>query len=47
MKLVRDPLYISKTKFGKNKYGRLTLLGCVGYFIEKNATKRAAFDCLS
>lgn len=45
MKLVRDPLYISKTKFGKQKYGRLTLLGCVGYFLEKNK-KRAAFEFL-
>jgi hypothetical protein len=43
-KLVTDPTFVSTVKFGKTKYGRLTLVQSVGYFIEgKQNKKRAAF----
>lgn len=46
-KLVTDPNYISTVKFGKQKYGRLTLTRAVGYYLEgKDNKKRAAFEFL-
>lgn len=49
MKIVIDPSYQSSVIFGKEKYGKLTLLGLVGYFLENNNRKKAAFkfacDC--
>jgi len=48
MKLVIDSTYVHKAVFGKQKYDRLTLIECVGYF-EEGSKKRAAFkfkcDC--
>lgn len=48
MRLVIDSTYVHKAVFGKQKYDRLTLIGCVGYF-EEGLKKRAAFkfkcDC--
>lgn len=44
-KLVTDPNYISTVKFGKQKYGRLTLIKTIGYYLEgKDNKKRAAFE---
>ena len=45
--LVTDPNYISTIKFGKQKYGRLTLVRTAGYFLEgKDNKKRGAFEFL-
>ena len=46
--LIIDSQYVSKVKFGKEKYNKLTLLKTVGYFLEgKDNKKRAAcnFKC--
>lgn len=45
MDIIFDNKYVPKTIFGKDKYNRLTVDKCVGYFIEKPANrKRAAFQ---
>lgn len=45
MNIIFDNTYEPKMKFGKQKYNRLTVISCVGYFIEgKEKRKRAAYE---
>lgn len=44
-KLVTDPNYVSSIKFGKEKYGRLTVIKSIGYYLEgKQNRKRSAYQ---
>jgi hypothetical protein len=45
MNIIFDNTYEPKMKFGKQKYNRLTVISCVGYFIEgKEKRRRAAYE---